>query len=129
MVRSSTLRSRGLRSRALARSLVVLLLVVCGALATPTAPAGAAPQPRVETSPGYAYEPSPRGAGEIEAARGAVLHRDRRRPATVPAGPAGAPAPAAPRPAGGPDGCRGSPPAGARPPEAPDVTALQVFRC
>ncbi|MFK3729169.1 hypothetical protein ACI2LJ_02720 [Streptomyces sp. NPDC088090] len=117
------------RPRALARTLVVLLLVVCGALGPPAAPGAAAPQPPAESCPAYGYEPAPRGEGETEAARGPVPHRDRRTAPPGPPGPPGAPAPAARRAAGGPDGCRGSPGAGAGPSTAPDLTALRVFRC
>ncbi|MDV5143727.1 hypothetical protein R1T08_05410 [Streptomyces sp. SBC-4] len=122
-------------SVAVRSTLLLVLALVCGTCALPT-PAGPVPQlqqPRVQHAAlTPAYEFSYAGGGEVEAPRGSVVHRDRRRAVTAPAGPLGPPslvtrtAPLADPPAGR---TGGRPDTRPRPLAAHDSSALQVFLC
>ncbi|MFF5971041.1 hypothetical protein ACFY7C_05880 [Streptomyces sp. NPDC012769] len=121
--------------------LALTLALLCGACAV-SAPADAAraagaAQPRLQqlgAGPDPAYEISSPGDGEGETPDGAAAHRDRRRAALAPAGPAGQPGPPAaavptsPR-TDPPAGHRGTPDSRPRPRAATDPAVLQVFLC
>ncbi|MFF7178018.1 hypothetical protein [Streptomyces sp. NPDC008121] len=119
-----------------ARLILLLVLALTCGTSVPPGPAGSAPRLQQlsvrQAAPAPAYESAHAGGGEAEAPTGSsVLHRDRRRTVTAPAGPSGPPplvtraAPLTDPPAGrggGPDPRR-------RPLTAPDVSTLQVFLC
>ncbi|MFH8712716.1 hypothetical protein OHB11_33375 [Streptomyces zaomyceticus] len=128
------------RAVAVRATLLLVLALVCGTCVLP-APAGPLPQPQQPrlqhaasagpAAPTSSYETAYAAGGEADAPRGSVVHRDRRRVVTAPAGPPGPPPlttrtalltePSAGR-TGGPD-------TRSRPSVARDSSALQVFLC
>ena len=131
------------RAVAVRATLLLVLALVCGTCVLP-APAGPLPQPQQPrlqhaasaasagpAAPTSSYETAYAAGGEADAPRGSVVHRDRRRAVTAPAGPPGPPPlttrtalltePSAGR-TGGPD-------TRSRPSVARDSSALQVFLC
>ncbi|MFD3943697.1 hypothetical protein [Streptomyces sp. NPDC058579] len=119
-------------SVALRATLLLVLALLGGTWVLPTHAAGLAAPQLQQATPAAAYEAAHAGGGEVEAPRGSVLHRDRRRAVTAPAGPPGPPplvtrtAPALTDPSAG---RTGGPDARPRPLAAHDSSALQVFLC
>ncbi|MEU4269857.1 hypothetical protein [Streptomyces sp. NPDC026092] len=121
-------------SVALRATLLLVLALLCGTCVLPTSAAGPVvpqlQQPRVQqAASAVAYESAHAGGGEVDAPRGSVLPRDRRRAVTAPVGPPGPPplvartSPPLTHPsAGGPD-------TRPRPLAAHEPSALQVFLC
>ncbi|MEU3690649.1 hypothetical protein [Streptomyces narbonensis] len=112
-------------------TLLLVLALVCGTcvLPTPAGPASQPQQPRVQHAASIAAcESAHAGEGEADAPRGSVVHRDRRRAVTAPAGPPGPP-PLVTRAAPSTDPPAGRPDSRPRPLAAHDSAALQVFLC
>ncbi|MFB7368942.1 hypothetical protein ACFC0D_03760 [Streptomyces sp. NPDC056222] len=121
-------------SVALRATLLLIIALVCGTCVLP-GPAGPAPRLQQagvqQAAPAAAYESAHAGGGEADAPRGSVLHRDRRRAVTAPAGPPGPP-PLVTRTdplTDLPTGRTGGPDARPRPFTAYDSSVLQVFLC
>ncbi|MGW6965404.1 hypothetical protein ACWGET_15295 [Streptomyces zaomyceticus] len=128
------------RAVAVRATLLLVFALVCGTCVLP-APAEHSlqlQQPRLQhaasagpSAPTSSYETANATGGEADAPRGSVVHRDRRRAVTAPAGPPGPP-PLGTRTAlltEPPAGRTGGPDTRSRPSDARDSSALQVFLC